>query len=84
MPGWFTIILAGMTITLVFLGPVSLLYRYILKRMDAEHEEERRFRPWTWTQWAVERQYPLPRDWPPSRLENAIKRLGRSQGQRTT
>lgn len=44
MSGWFSTFLVGIAMTLVFLGPVFLLYRYIVKRMRAECEEEQRRR----------------------------------------
>ena len=44
MSGWFTTLLIGMAMTVVFWGLLMLLERYIVKRIRAEREEERRRR----------------------------------------
>ena len=44
MSDWFTTIVVGMAMTVVYSGLVFLLYRQIVKRMRAEREEERRRR----------------------------------------
>jgi len=44
MSGWLTTFLVGMAMTYVFLGLMMLLERYIVKRMRAEREAERRRR----------------------------------------
>jgi len=44
MSGWFTTFLVGMAMTFVYVGLLMLLYRYIVKRMSAEREKERRRR----------------------------------------
>ena len=44
MSGWFTTILVGMAITSVFFVLMMLLERYIVKRIRAEREAERRRR----------------------------------------
>ncbi|MCL7744282.1 hypothetical protein LV476_04860 [Guyparkeria hydrothermalis] len=40
MSDWFTTMLTGLALTIVFLGPVFVLYRHIVKRMRAEREKE--------------------------------------------
>ena len=44
MSGWFTTLLVGMAMTSVFFVLMMMLERYIVKRIRAEREAERRRR----------------------------------------